>query len=102
MFFWPRLTRLCVVRPGGAKSVPCDRRSAFRCTTVSQRTAICQHQRGNKECDAFRNHGDRLTAWKSETGFAKAATSPPAPPHGTKTTLIQVTLKSRAAQGQPS
>jgi hypothetical protein len=58
MFSRPGLKRLGVVRRGGAKSVPRDRRSGFRCTTVSQRTAICQHQRGHKECNAFRNHRD--------------------------------------------
>jgi hypothetical protein len=30
------------------------------------RGSSCQHQRGNKECNAFGNHGDRLTAKKSE------------------------------------
>ena len=81
MFFWPRLTRLCVVRRGGAKSVPCDRRSAFRCTTVSQRTAICQRQRGNKECDAFRNHVDRLTARHQRGDLRKAERAPRENPH---------------------
>src|ERR1700737_2000353 len=67
MLLWLRLNRLRVAGRGRAKSVPRDRRSGLRCTTVSQRTAICEHQRGNKECNAFRNHRDRLTVRQSKT-----------------------------------
>jgi hypothetical protein len=65
MLLWRRLNRLCVVRRGRAKSVPRDRRSGLRCTTISQRAAICEQRRGNKECNAFRNHHDRLTLVQS-------------------------------------
>ena len=85
MFPWLRLNRLCVVRRGGAKSVPGDRRSGLRCATVSQRTAICQYERGNKEYNALRNHRDRLTVSQSETRLAKNPTlAPAARPHGPK------------------
>src|ERR1700694_503926 len=67
MLLWLRLNRLHVAGRGRAKSVPGDRRSGLRCTSVAQRTAICEHQRGNKECNAFRNHRDRLTVRQSKT-----------------------------------
>jgi hypothetical protein len=65
MLLWRRLNRLCVVRRGGAKSVSRDRRSGLRCTTISQRAEICEHRRGDKECNAFRNHHNRLTLIQS-------------------------------------
>src|SRR5258708_4227180 len=74
MFLWLRLNRLCVVRRCGAKSVPGDRRPGLRCATVSQRTAICQYERGNKECNSFRNHRDRLTVRQSETRLPEKPT----------------------------
>jgi hypothetical protein len=52
-FLCPRLKRLGVVRRGGAKPVSRDRTSGRQYTTVSHRTAICQHQCGNKECNAL-------------------------------------------------
>jgi hypothetical protein len=58
MLLGSKFERLGDVRGGGAKPVPRDRISGCGGTTVSRRTAICQHQRGHKECNAFWNHGD--------------------------------------------
>ena len=93
VLFGSKLERLGVVRGGGAKPVPRDRISPRGGTTVSRRTAICQHQRGDKECNAFRNHGDHSR--QSEKIGEK-------PTLARRHELVQVTLKSRAAQGQPS
>jgi hypothetical protein len=56
---WMKLNWRWVVSRGGAKSVPSDRAGGWR-ATVSQRAAICQDQRRNKECSALRNHRDQL------------------------------------------
>jgi hypothetical protein len=58
---WLKLNRLRVTGRGRAKSVPRGRRSRRRCTTSSRRTATRKHQRGNKQCNALRNHRVRFT-----------------------------------------
>ena len=98
MRLWLRLNRLRVAGRGRAKSVPRDRRSGLRCTTVSQRTAICQHQRGNKECNAFRNHRDRSTARQSKTCSGDRTLARRHRHIATNSGAV----KSRAARGRPS
>ena len=57
-FLWLKLNRFGVIGHADAKSVPGDRRSGRRCTTVAQRTAICERQGGKKQRNTFRNHRD--------------------------------------------
>ena len=70
LFLGRRRNRLCVVRCSGAQSVPPRRRCGYRCSGYrrsgyrraigSQRTAIREHQRGEQEYNAFRNHRGHL------------------------------------------
>ena len=90
MRLWPRLNRRCIVRRRRAESVPCDGRSGLRCTTISQRATTREHQRGNKQNNAFRNHRDHFKAWQSKTEVSAR------PGWGT---IIQLILKNRATQG---
>jgi hypothetical protein len=67
LLLWPKLKRLGFLRRGRAKPVPCDRAPGRGCTTASRRAAIGQHQRGNEERDAFRNHRNSLTVRQLKT-----------------------------------
>lgn len=65
LFLGRRRNRLCVVCRSRAQSVPRHRRSryrrsGYRCTIGSQRAAIREHQRGEQEYNAFRNHRGHL------------------------------------------
>jgi hypothetical protein len=69
-----RLNWLGVVRRRRPESVPRDRRLGSRRTTVSQGTAIREHQCGKQEYNALHNHRGNFSALPSKTQKAKSDT----------------------------
>jgi hypothetical protein len=80
LLLWPKLKRLGFLRRGRAKPVPCDR-APGGCATASRRAAIGEHQHGDEERDAFRNHRNGLTVRQLKTRLVMADASTPASPH---------------------
>jgi hypothetical protein len=81
LLLWPKLKRLGFLRRGRTKPVPCDRAPGGGCATASRRAATGQHQCGNDERDAFRNHCNGLTVRQLKTRLVMAEASTPASPH---------------------